>query len=118
MPKVEYLRAAQQFDAMTDNWGGATDSVCFDGMPVAFERIKGGVVTSGIGNASCSEHYRAIDQLAAAAGPLDEAEREKIIIPGVVALHGAISQEEMIVLVQDRIFAATIGDQMGRCRRR
>ncbi|HVY33353.1 MAG TPA: hypothetical protein VG960_02925 [Caulobacteraceae bacterium] len=60
LPKAAYLAAAQQIDRLTDGWPGNGDNGCFDGVPVAFERIRTAHVTSGVGNASCDPHYAAV----------------------------------------------------------
>ncbi|NEX94908.1 hypothetical protein [Caulobacter sp. 17J65-9] len=62
VPKAEYLRATVQLDELTHDWAGEVDD-CFDGTPVAFERVKGGAITSAVGNAECSAHYRAVNQV-------------------------------------------------------
>jgi hypothetical protein len=63
VPKADYLKAAQQIDALTDAWPGNGSDLCEDGVPVAFERVRLGHVTSGVGNASCDAHYEAVDRI-------------------------------------------------------
>lgn len=65
VPRAEYLKVARQVDALTDGWpghgmGGAS---CYDGLGVAFERVRPGRITSGMGNASCDAHYQALDRI-------------------------------------------------------
>jgi hypothetical protein len=62
-PKAAFLRAARELDATTDGWPGSGDSLCMDGTPVAFERIRSGRVTSGWGNADCDKHYAAVREI-------------------------------------------------------
>ncbi len=70
VPKAEYNALTRKFDALTDDWSGETTADCLDGTPVAFERRKDALVTSGIGNAECSDHYRDVDMIV-----------ERLIIP-------------------------------------
>jgi hypothetical protein len=50
-------------DSMTDWWFGYGLGGCYDGIAVAFERTRGSKVTSGVGNSSCSEHYKTLRKL-------------------------------------------------------
>lgn len=62
IPQAEYDRFAVQFDALVDGWpGDIYDAGCLDGTITAFERKRGGKVSSGIGN--CSPHYQEIRRL-------------------------------------------------------
>lgn len=63
LPKAAYLAAVHQVDTLTDGWQGNGDNGCFDGVPVAFERIRPARVTSGVGNASCDPHYKAVEKV-------------------------------------------------------
>jgi len=52
-------------DALTDGWAGQGMGrlKCYDGLEVAFERVRPKRVTSGTGNASCDAHYQTLDQI-------------------------------------------------------
>jgi hypothetical protein len=54
MPAQAYRSLVRKMDRMTDGWPGEA-TYCTDGSPMAFERVRGQRVTSGIGN--CSKHY-------------------------------------------------------------
>ncbi|MEH3106499.1 MAG: hypothetical protein PGN09_04200 [Sphingomonas fennica] len=54
MPTATYRALVADIDRLTDSWPGDADD-CWDGSPVAFERVRGTRVTSGLGN--CSPHY-------------------------------------------------------------
>lgn len=56
VPRARYLGFIQRIDALADGWAGDRD-LCMDGTTVAFERVNGARITSGIGNAICSKHY-------------------------------------------------------------
>jgi hypothetical protein len=65
LPRAEYRKIARQVDVQTDGWSGQGmgRGSCFDGLVVAFERVRPKRVTSGTGNASCDAHYQALDQI-------------------------------------------------------
>lgn len=61
LPMIAYRDAARRLDALTDGFGGNTQEPCYDGEAIAFERRRGVLVTSGGGQAGCSEkHYLAV----------------------------------------------------------
>lgn len=60
MPAQAYRSLVRKMDKMTDGWPGEA-TYCLDGSPMAFERVRGQRVTSGIGN--CSEHYERLELL-------------------------------------------------------
>lgn len=53
---TSYDRLVKQIDAMTIGYEGSADDFCLDGSPVAFERVDGSKIRSGVGN--CSAHYQ------------------------------------------------------------
>jgi hypothetical protein len=62
VPKADYASIMQRVDALTDGWEGDPKALsCFDGTPVAFERVRAKRITSGAGNESCSDHYNALN---------------------------------------------------------
>ncbi len=60
MPATAYRSLAARFDELTDGWPGHW-SMCLDGNPVAFERVRGRRITSGSGN--CHSHYDQVSEL-------------------------------------------------------
>jgi hypothetical protein len=52
-----YNKLVQDLDAMQAGYWKDTTG-CVDGAPIAFERVSGTVVRSGIGN--CSDHYEKV----------------------------------------------------------
>lgn len=62
MDQSDFDHLIERWDAQTDNyWGSA--SMFTDGTPLGFERKRGRVITSGIGNYPC--HYDVLGNLAA-----------------------------------------------------
>lgn len=51
---ADYRKLVIDLDRLSDEWPGDDDQ-CLDGVPAAFERVRGPRITSGIGN--CSPHY-------------------------------------------------------------
>lgn len=60
MPAAAYRSLTSKLDTLTDGWPGE-ETGCVDGTPIAFERVRGARVTSGIGN--CVLHYEQLGQL-------------------------------------------------------
>lgn len=68
MPRAAYAALMADFDGRADGFTGIdTDGACLDGTEIAFERIRGSRVTSGLGNGACFAHYRALGDLVKAA---------------------------------------------------
>ncbi len=63
VPRTAYVVAARQIDQLTDGWPGSGHDGCYDGLGVAFERVKAGHVSSGVGNSGCDKHYMAVEQV-------------------------------------------------------
>lgn len=58
MPPAAYRALVQRVDALVRQWSEKADGqICMDGVTVAFERVHLKETLSGVGNASCSEHY-------------------------------------------------------------
>ncbi|QTH22611.1 hypothetical protein HRJ34_03550 [Rhizorhabdus wittichii] len=62
MAKSSASRLILDVEAMTENWKGERVG-CLDGTGVAFELWTRKGVTSGNGNAACSDHYGALSEL-------------------------------------------------------
>ncbi len=62
VPRAAYLEAARRLDVLTDGWAGSVER-CYDGVAVAFERVRSLRVTSGVGDASCDHHYANVSQV-------------------------------------------------------
>lgn len=62
MPRAAYAALLADFDGRADGFAG-TDGACMDGSEIAFERVRGTRITSGIGNAGCIAHYRALGDI-------------------------------------------------------
>lgn len=60
IPSSVYRSLVARTDKLTDGWQGYSD-YCLDGTPIAFERIRGPRITSGIGN--CHQHYEQLGSL-------------------------------------------------------
>jgi hypothetical protein len=64
VPRADYLDAVRQIDTLTDGWpGSGSSSRCYDGVSVAFERIRDRSLTSGGGNAACDAHYAVLMEI-------------------------------------------------------
>jgi hypothetical protein len=63
MPKASAKKLLAKVDASTRDWAGE-DAPCLDGTSVAFELVTNAGISSGAGNAACSEHYGALSLLA------------------------------------------------------
>lgn len=63
MPAASARSLFSRVGHLTEGWPG-DDGDCVDGARVAFELARGGKVTSGAGNAACSEHYGDLSLLA------------------------------------------------------
>lgn len=62
VPKADYAATMKRIDALSDGWPGDSHGFgCFDGTPVAFERVRAKRITSGAGNESCSARYHALN---------------------------------------------------------
>jgi len=60
IPASTYRSLVAKMDRLTDGYPGEA-RWCLDGTPVAFERVRGRRITSGIGN--CSDHYERVASL-------------------------------------------------------
>jgi len=68
MPRAAYAALLTEFDHRADGFAGIdTGGACLDGNVIAFERIRGSRITSGIGNGSCFAHYGDIGNIVKAA---------------------------------------------------
>lgn len=57
MPRSQVEEALSEIDRIVSGWPGESGRLCIDGTGVAFERIQRGRAISGIGSATCSNHY-------------------------------------------------------------
>lgn len=62
MPLASARALLSKVSGLTKDWAGE-ESRCLDGTRVAFEFVADGIVTSGVGNSACSEHYGRISLL-------------------------------------------------------
>jgi hypothetical protein len=62
MPAAAYAAMMTSFDRLADGWPG-DGTMCLDGTPVAFERVRGARIVSGSGSASCTDHYKALSAI-------------------------------------------------------
>ncbi|MES2253722.1 MAG: hypothetical protein V4559_01630 [Pseudomonadota bacterium] len=68
MSRAAYTALMADLDRQTDGFAGIdSGNFCMDGTAIAFERIRGRHITSGIGNGGCFPHYRAISDKVRAA---------------------------------------------------
>lgn len=65
-PRAAFVQTAGRFDQLTDSWPGSEGDLCYDGTPVAFERIRARRVTSGWGTVECDKHYAEVRQIVVA----------------------------------------------------
>jgi hypothetical protein len=63
IPLNVFRENMQKLDGITGWWRGEAIH-CLHGTPVAFERVRHTEVTSGEGNALCSDHFRSISAVA------------------------------------------------------
>ena len=64
MPTSAYRALVQRVDALVSGWNAKADGqVCMDGVIIAFERVRAGQVLTGVGNASCSDHYAQLESI-------------------------------------------------------
>jgi hypothetical protein len=54
MTASAYRSLVAKLDRLTDDWSGSPD-LCLDGTPIAFERVRGRRITSGVG--ACGQRY-------------------------------------------------------------
>jgi hypothetical protein len=62
LPRQDFDRMMSKWDRLTDGYGGEGRSLA-DGTPLAFERRRGHLFTSGVGNSPC--HYDVLGDMSA-----------------------------------------------------